>query len=174
MGTFLANPTRPRSSVKTLFPPPAYLTQENVELQELAANSGRLITTLVEALQNKPDENDDLVQEKDFELYDQMQESAFLALASLSSRREEIRMKVNEGVLPLSLPSSLLSPSPSLPYLLYPSLPSLPFLPPLHLTLSSGRFYCPGGKKYFYLDLLSPESAKPSRGERWHFTVGYR
>ena len=49
-----------------------YLTRDSVELQELAANSDRLISTLVEYLHNRPDENDDLVQDKDFQLYDQL------------------------------------------------------------------------------------------------------
>ena len=39
----------------------AYLTDESVELQELAANSDRLISSLVEYLQYGPDENDDLM-----------------------------------------------------------------------------------------------------------------
>ena len=63
----------------SLFPPPshphtAYLTHESVELQELAANSDRLIASLVEYLQERPDENDDLVQEKHFTMFDNLRE----------------------------------------------------------------------------------------------------
>ncbi len=65
-----------------------------MDLQELAANSDRLVPTLIEFLLNQPNESDDLVQEKDFELFDRLRESALLALASVSSTREEIRMKV--------------------------------------------------------------------------------
>ena len=52
----------------------AYLTHESVELQELAANSDRLIASLVEYLQERPDENDDLVQEKHFTMFDNLTE----------------------------------------------------------------------------------------------------
>ena len=52
----------------------AYLTHESVELQELAANSDRLIASLVEYLQERPDENDDLVQEKHFTMFDNLRE----------------------------------------------------------------------------------------------------
>jgi len=55
-------------------PPTAYLTNESVELQELAANSDRLIPSLVEYLQDKPDENDDLVLEKHFTMFDNLRE----------------------------------------------------------------------------------------------------
>ena len=57
-----------------LLPPTAYLTNESVELQELAANSDRLIPSLVEYLQDKPDENDDLVMEKHFTMFDNLRE----------------------------------------------------------------------------------------------------
>ena len=42
--------------------------------QELAANSDRLIASLVEYLQEQPDENDDLVQEKHFTMFDNLRE----------------------------------------------------------------------------------------------------
>ena len=72
----------------------AYLIQPYRELQLLAADSDRLITTLVEYLQDRPDENDDLVQEKHLNQFDRLRESVFLALAGLGSNREEIRLKI--------------------------------------------------------------------------------
>ena len=72
----------------------AYLIQPYHELQLLAADSDRLITTLVEYLQDRPDENDDLVQEKHLIQFDRLCESVFLALAGLASNREEIRLKI--------------------------------------------------------------------------------
>lgn len=75
-------------------PPSAYLIQPYHELQLLAADSDRLITTLVEYLQEQPDENDDLIQEKHLIQFDRLRESVFQALASLGSNREEIRLKI--------------------------------------------------------------------------------
>ena len=72
----------------------AYLTQVNSELQQLAADSDHLISSLVEYLSNRPDENDDLVQERHFEVFDSLCESVFLSLASLAMNREEIRIKI--------------------------------------------------------------------------------
>lgn len=72
----------------------AYLIQPYRELQLLAADSDRLITTLVEYLQDRPDENDDLIQEKHLNQFDRLRESVFLALAGLGSNREEIRLKI--------------------------------------------------------------------------------
>ena len=74
--------------------PLAYLIQPYRELQLLAADSDRLITTLVEYLQDRPDENDDLIQEKHLNQFDRLRESVFLALAGLGSNREEIRLKI--------------------------------------------------------------------------------
>ncbi len=73
---------------------PAYLIQPYRELQLLAADSDRLITTLVEYLRDRPDENDDLIQEKHLNQFDRLRESVFLALAGLGSNREEIRLKI--------------------------------------------------------------------------------
>ena len=72
----------------------AYLIQPYRELQLLAADSDRLIATLVEYLQDRPDENDDLIQEKHLNQFDRLRESVFLALAGLGSNREEIRLKI--------------------------------------------------------------------------------
>ena len=72
----------------------AYLIQPNHELQLLAADSDKLIATLVEYLQDHPDENDDLIQEKHLIQFDRLRESVFQALASLGSNREEIRLKI--------------------------------------------------------------------------------
>ena len=72
----------------------AYLIQPSHKLQLLAADSDRLIATLVEYLQDRPDENDDLVQEKHLIQFDRLCESVFQALASLGSSCEEIRLKI--------------------------------------------------------------------------------
>ena len=48
----------------------AYLTVEDESLQELAANSDKLIATLVECLDDRPNEDEDLVQERHFEMFD--------------------------------------------------------------------------------------------------------
>ena len=72
----------------------AYLIQPYHELQLLAADSDKLIATLVEYLQDRPDENDDLVQEKHLIQFDRLRENVFQALASLGSNREEIRLKI--------------------------------------------------------------------------------
>ena len=60
-------------------PPPlfissAFLTQDTAELQELAANSDRLISTLVSYLGNQPDESDELVEEKQIVTFDLLRE----------------------------------------------------------------------------------------------------
>ena len=49
----------------------AYLTHESVELHDLhgPADSDCLIASLVEYLQERPDENDDLAQEKHFTMF---------------------------------------------------------------------------------------------------------
>ena len=72
----------------------AYLIQPSDKLQQLAADSDRLIATLVEYLTDRPDENDDLVQEKHLIQFDRLRESVFQALASLGSSCEEIRLKI--------------------------------------------------------------------------------
>lgn len=43
---------------------------EDEDLQELAANSDKLIATLVECLDDRPKEDEDLVQERHFEMFD--------------------------------------------------------------------------------------------------------
>ena len=113
----------------TLFPPPshphtAYLTHESVELQELAANSDRLIASLVEYLQERPDENDDLVQEKHFTMFDNLREVCVYVcvwgggeIGGEALMRQMVYMF--QSSLPPSLPPSL---SPSLPPSLPPSL----------------------------------------------------
>lgn len=53
---------------------PAVLTSDSVDLQELAANSDHLITTLVGYLGNRPDENDELVEEKHQLAFERLQE----------------------------------------------------------------------------------------------------
>jgi hypothetical protein len=72
----------------------AILTSDSVDLQELAASSDHLITTLVGYLGNRPDENDELMEERHQSAFDRLREACLLALASISSSREEIRLKI--------------------------------------------------------------------------------
>ena len=60
----------------SLSPPslPAFLTSDSVDLQELAANSDRLLSTLVSYLGNQPDENDEFVEEKHILAYERLKE----------------------------------------------------------------------------------------------------
>lgn len=53
---------------------PAFLTSDSVDLQELAANSDRLLSTLVSYLGNQPDENDEFVEEKHIIAYERLKE----------------------------------------------------------------------------------------------------
>lgn len=72
----------------------AYLTQGSPELQELAADSDRLLATLVDYLSSQPDDEEELIDERHVGQFERLRQSVFLALASLASSREEIRMKV--------------------------------------------------------------------------------
>ena len=67
-------PSLPHSLLPSLSFTSAFLTRDNVELQELAANSDRLICTLVGYLGNQPDENDELVEEKHLIAFDHLRE----------------------------------------------------------------------------------------------------
>ena len=98
----------PSHLTHTLFPPPshphtAYLTHESVELQELAANSDRLIASLVEYLQERPDENDDLVQEKHFTMFDNLREVCVYVCVCGGGGFDEAD-GLHVSVLPPSLP----------------------------------------------------------------------
>jgi hypothetical protein len=72
----------------------AVLTSDSPDLQELAANSDHLITTLVTYLGSRPDENEDLAEEKHQLAFERLREACLLALASICSSREEIRLKI--------------------------------------------------------------------------------
>ena len=63
-------------------------------LQELAADSDHLISSLVYCLTTPPDPNSDLVLESHLEEFDRLSAAIFLLLASLASSKEEIRYKV--------------------------------------------------------------------------------
>ena len=69
----IKNRTKPLSSSPPP-PPPAFLTSDSVDLQELAANSDRLISTLVGYLGNHPDESDELVEERHMLAFDRLRE----------------------------------------------------------------------------------------------------
>lgn len=73
---------------------PAYLTEAELSLQELAADSDHLVPTLVDYLCSPPDPSSDLVLQHHLDQFDRFNESAYLLLASLSSKKEEIRCKV--------------------------------------------------------------------------------
>ena len=68
----------------------AILTSDSVDLQELAANSDHLITTLVGYLGNRPDENDELVEEKHHLAFERLREVTIekIKVNVMSSRRE--------------------------------------------------------------------------------------
>lgn len=73
---------------------PAVLTSDSVDLQELAANSDHLITTLVGYLGNRPDENDELVEEKHQLAFERLQE-----VLRLSCTADLYRRRLKTGIL---------------------------------------------------------------------------
>ena len=60
----------------------AFLTSDSIDLQELAANSDHLITTLVGYLGNRPDESDELVEEKHLMAFDRLREASIVGSPS--------------------------------------------------------------------------------------------
>ncbi|XP_064388728.1 armadillo repeat-containing protein 8-like isoform X2 [Halichondria panicea] len=72
----------------------AYLTAPHPALQELCAESDRLIPTLVDYLTQSPDPEDEMVTEDHLVQFECLCGAVFQALSSLASSREEIRLKV--------------------------------------------------------------------------------
>ena len=73
---------------------PAYLTESELSLQELTADSDHLISTLVQCLANPPDPDGDLTLDSHLEQFDKLCASVLLLLGSIGSNKEEIRCKV--------------------------------------------------------------------------------
>ena len=72
----------------------AYLTETELSLQELAADSDHLVSSLVSCLATPPDPDSDLVLDSDLQQFDQFSASVFLLLSSLAANKEEIRYRV--------------------------------------------------------------------------------
>ncbi len=76
------------------FPFPASLTEQELFLQELAADSDHLISSLVQCLATPPDPCSDLILDSDLEAFEQLCAAIFLLLGSVAANKEEIRYKV--------------------------------------------------------------------------------
>lgn len=72
----------------------AYLTETELPLQELAADSDHLVSSLAHCLATPPDPNSDLVLEYHLQQFDHFSASVFLLLGSLATNKEEIRYRI--------------------------------------------------------------------------------
>ena len=73
----------------------AYLSETELCLQELAADSDHLVSSLVRCVATPPDLNNDLVLDCHVQQFEGLCAAIFLLLGSLASNKEEIRCRIS-------------------------------------------------------------------------------